>query len=122
MRFCTHTHNPRNRNINHIVTQLNNLLKDDQSIKDIFKDTKFISTKRQTRILFPSKKSTCFIYQNLNARQYMMSDHRLCDVTVGDVILSVLLQPLDVYKHTTIFKWKHYLKVTYKMLAVFIML
>lgn len=53
-----HTHNPRNRNINPIITQLNNLLKDDQSTKEIFKDIKFISSKRQPknlkRILCPS--------------------------------------------------------------------
>jgi hypothetical protein len=46
-----HTHNPRNRNINSIVNHLNTLRKEDQSTKQIYKEIRFINSKRQLKNL-----------------------------------------------------------------------
>ena len=46
-----HTYNPRNININSVVFQLNNLLKEDAKTKEIYKNHRFINSKRQPKSL-----------------------------------------------------------------------
>ncbi|XP_062579660.1 uncharacterized protein LOC134241640 [Saccostrea cucullata] len=46
-----HTHNPRNHNLTSVVHQLNNVLKTDRSTQQIYRDVKFINSRRQPKNL-----------------------------------------------------------------------
>ncbi|XP_061175938.1 uncharacterized protein LOC133184880 [Saccostrea echinata] len=97
-----HTHNPRNHNLTSIIHQLNNILKDDLSTKRIYKDVKFINSRRQPRnlrrILCSSHfKNTCAVAKcedsrcgtcqhiiegstyNFNGRQFTVNANMSCD-------------------------------------------
>ena len=68
-----HTYNPRNININSVVFQLNNLLKEDAKSKDIYKNYRFINSKRQPQSL---KKNTTLEENNhtvKNSRTYVVA-------------------------------------------------
>ena len=46
-----HTYNPRNGNINSIIHQLNNVLREDEQTKSIYESCRFINSKRQSKNL-----------------------------------------------------------------------